>query len=57
MEFLEQVWEAIGNFFTGISRSVERTITALFGSSNARYIKKLQPRVDAINALEANTRG
>ena len=31
---------------------VERSITGLFGSSNARYIKKLQPQVDAINALE-----
>ena len=30
----------------------ERAITSLFGSSNARYIKKLQPKVDAINALE-----
>ena len=30
----------------------ERSITSLFGSSNARYIKKLQPKVDAINALE-----
>ncbi|HEV3417336.1 MAG TPA: SEC-C metal-binding domain-containing protein, partial [Pirellulales bacterium] len=27
-------------------------ITAVFGSSNARYIKRLQAKVDAINALE-----
>ncbi len=27
-------------------------LPSLFGSSNARYIKKLQPKVDAINALE-----
>ncbi len=53
MEFLEQIWEVIGNFFTGLSGSIERAITALFGSSNARYIKKLQPRVEAINALES----
>ena len=33
-------------------RGFERTITSLFGSSNARYIKSLQGRVDAINALE-----
>jgi len=52
MEFLEQLWEVIGNFFTGLSRAVERGITSLFGSSNARYIKKLQPKIDAINALE-----
>ena len=52
MEFLEQLWEVIGNFFTGLSRAVERGITSLFGSSNARYIKKLHPKIDAINALE-----
>jgi preprotein translocase subunit SecA len=52
MEVLEQIWEVIGNFFTGISGTIERSITSLFGSSNARYIKKLQPKIDAINALE-----
>jgi preprotein translocase subunit SecA len=52
MEFLEQLWEVIGNFFTALSGMVERAITSLFGSSNARYIKKLQPKIDAINALE-----
>ena len=31
---------------------LERTITLFFGSSNARYLKKLQPQVAAINALE-----
>ncbi len=31
---------------------VERSITSLFGSSNARHVKKLQPKVAAINALE-----
>ena len=31
---------------------VERSLTSLFGSSNARYLKKLQPKVAAINALE-----
>ncbi|MEX0978546.1 MAG: preprotein translocase subunit SecA, partial [Pirellulales bacterium] len=52
MELLEQIWEAIGGFFSSLASGIERGITALFGSSNARYIKKLQPRVDAINALE-----
>jgi preprotein translocase subunit SecA len=52
MELLEQIWEAIGGFFSSLASVIERSITALFGSSNARYIKKLQPRVDAINALE-----
>ena len=27
-------------------------MTKIFGSANARFIKSLQPRVDAINALE-----
>ncbi len=49
---LERIWDIITDAFAGIGRSVERTITSLFGSSNARYIKKLQPMVQAINALE-----
>ncbi|MEX0678497.1 MAG: SEC-C metal-binding domain-containing protein [Pirellulales bacterium] len=52
MELLEQIWEAIGGFFASLASGIERGITSLFGSSNARYIKKLQPDVDAINALE-----
>src|SRR5215475_10444921 len=52
MEVLEQIWELIGNFFTGLSGRVERGITSLFGSSNARFIKRLQSKIDAINALE-----
>ncbi len=52
MDILEQIWEAlsaIGNAFLG---GFERAITSLFGSSNARYLKRLQPKVDAIGALE-----
>ncbi|REK11383.1 MAG: preprotein translocase subunit SecA [Planctomycetota bacterium] len=52
MEILEAIWEAIAGFFASLASGIERGITALFGSSNARYIKKLQPQVDAINALE-----
>ena len=52
MEVLEQIWESTGSFFNGLSQGIERGITSLFGSSNARYIKKLQPNVDAINTLE-----
>ncbi|MDO5580016.1 MAG: SEC-C metal-binding domain-containing protein [Planctomycetia bacterium] len=52
MEILERIWELICDFFTGISRAVEKTVTSFFGSSNARFIKTLQPRVEAINALE-----
>jgi len=52
MELLERIWEIIGSFFTAIGTAFERSITSLFGSSNARYIKKLHPTVAAINALE-----
>ena len=52
MQVLERIWEIIGLIFGGLGRSFERSLTSLFGSSNARLIKRLQPRVDAINALE-----
>ncbi|HEX4132189.1 MAG TPA: SEC-C metal-binding domain-containing protein [Pirellulales bacterium] len=52
MEVLERIWELISLIFGGLGRSVERGITSLFGSSNARYIRRLQQKVMAINALE-----
>ena len=54
MELLERIWEFIGLFFIGIMRGFERTLTSLFGSSNARYIKRLQARVESINNLESH---
>ncbi len=51
-EILSQIWDVLSYFFGGIARGIERGITSLFGSSNARYLKKLQPTIDAINALE-----
>ena len=42
----------LATFFGGMGRAIERSMTGLFGSSNARYLKKLQPKVEAINALE-----
>lgn len=53
MELLERIWEIVSLFFSSILRGFERTITTLFGSSNARYVKRLQAKVDAINALES----
>jgi preprotein translocase subunit SecA len=52
MQVLERIWEIIGLIFGGLGRSFERSLTSLFGSSNARFVKRLQPKVDAINALE-----
>jgi len=51
-EFLTRVWDVLGYVFGGVSRVIERSVTGVFGSSNARYLKKLQPQIDAINALE-----
>ena len=52
MEVLEQVWETLGDVFGGVGRAVERGLTSLFGSANARYLRRLQPKVEAINARE-----
>ena len=51
-EFFTQVWDVLSVVFGGLARGIERGITSLFGSSNARYLKKLQPTIDAITALE-----
>ncbi|MCA9150978.1 MAG: preprotein translocase subunit SecA, partial [Planctomycetales bacterium] len=52
MNLLERVWELLGAIFGGLLGGFERRITSVFGSSNARYVKKLQAKVDAINSLE-----
>ncbi len=52
LDFLEQAWDLTGTFFGGIANGVERGITGLFGSSNARYVRKAQGKVAAIAALE-----
>ena len=52
MEKLELLWDNTTHFVSGVVRNVERSITSLFGSSNARQVKKFQGRVDAIGALE-----
>ena len=52
MEQLERIWDAVTNLATAIGSWVERSITGLFGSSNARYLKRLEPRIEAINSLE-----
>ncbi len=52
MELLEQIWDAISGLFSALGSAFERTLTSMFGSSNARHVRKLQPKVDAITALE-----
>ncbi len=56
MELLETILDALGTFLNGLARGIERTITSLFGSANARYLRKLQPKVEAINALEESVK-
>ena len=51
-EIFSRIWDALTYFFGGISQGIERGITSLFGSSNARYLKKLQGTIEAIGALE-----
>ncbi|MBN2021372.1 MAG: SEC-C domain-containing protein [Pirellulales bacterium] len=52
MDTLERTWEVVADGFGGLTRGFERAVTALFGSSNARLLRRLQPHVDAIGALE-----
>jgi len=52
MELLERVWDAAGDFFSGMARGLERALTSVFGSANARYLRKIQPQIEAINARE-----
>jgi preprotein translocase subunit SecA len=52
MEILERIWEILSGIGNAVLGRFERTITGLFGSANARFLKRLQPRVEAIGALE-----
>ncbi len=52
MELLERVWENTGLFFSSVLQGIERGVTGLFGSSNARQIKRFEAIVQKINALE-----
>ncbi|MDP1562764.1 MAG: preprotein translocase subunit SecA [Pirellulaceae bacterium] len=53
MEVLEKSFDAVSGFFSGLLRGFEKGVTAVFGSSNARTLKKYQGRVEAINQLES----
>ncbi|MFO1063912.1 MAG: SEC-C metal-binding domain-containing protein [Pirellulales bacterium] len=52
MEVLEKIWEGTGLFFSSILQGVERGLTGVFGSQNARQIKRFEHKVRQINALE-----
>ena len=53
MDLLERIWEAVSLFFSSLMGGFERAITSVFGSANARTIKRMQPQVEAINKLES----
>jgi preprotein translocase subunit SecA len=53
MEILERIWEIVSAIGNAILGRFERGITSLFGSANARFLKRLSPKVEAINALES----
>ncbi|MBQ3822075.1 MAG: SEC-C domain-containing protein [Thermoguttaceae bacterium] len=49
---LQESLDGVGDFFGSISRWIENRITSMFGSSNERELKRIQPRVARINELE-----
>ena len=53
MEILERIWEILSAIGNGILGRFERGITSLFGSANARFLRRLSPKVEAINSLES----
>ena len=52
MQQLERLWDGLSNVAAGAGSRLERALTGLFGSSNARYIRRLEPKIEAINSLE-----
>ncbi|RMF44980.1 MAG: preprotein translocase subunit SecA, partial [Planctomycetota bacterium] len=52
MELLERVWEGTSLFFSNTLQGIERGMTKVFGSSNARQIRRFEGIVRQINALE-----
>ncbi|MFN5947136.1 MAG: preprotein translocase subunit SecA, partial [Pirellulaceae bacterium] len=52
MDKLEKIWENTSSALQGMLSGIERGITGIFGSSNARQIKRFQSKVSQINALE-----
>ncbi len=53
MEQLERLWDAVSNGAAAAGTRLERFLTGLFGSSNARYLRRLEPKIEAINSLES----
>jgi preprotein translocase subunit SecA len=56
METLERIWDGISNGVAAVGDRVSRGLTGIFGSANARYLRKLEPKIEAINSLEPKYR-
>ncbi len=52
MSFFEQIWDVVGVVFGGAFGSVERGITAVFGSANARTVARFNEKAERITAME-----
>jgi preprotein translocase subunit SecA len=53
MELLEKIWEGTGSVVNGVLEGLGRGVTGIFGTSNARNIRRYQAKVRIINELEA----
>src|SRR5690554_862294 len=52
MSFFERLWDALGLLFGGFFGSIERSITSIFGSSNARQVGRMSERAERIGGYE-----
>ena len=50
MEILERIWEILTGIGNALLGRFERAITGLFGSANARFLKRLQPKVESASS-------
>lgn len=53
MSIFETLWDLTGVVFGGMGSSVDRGVTKIFGSANARTVNRLQERAVRIEALES----
>ncbi|MEM9827806.1 MAG: SEC-C metal-binding domain-containing protein [Planctomycetota bacterium] len=52
MSILEAIWDLLGVFFGGLFGSLDRGVTKVFGSANARQVNRLRQRAETIGSLE-----
>ncbi len=52
MQLLDRIWEGTNTFFNGVMSGVGRGLTGVFGTSNARAVKRHLETAQRINALE-----